>query len=145
MYKMMERKRTASQRVSTIVDTKSKEKAGSQKPAKLVLKVPPSASSAKRSKRTSILEDCSRLETSEEVLDHLLLIHECHLPAMAADLEKSVDVLQGLWRSHGTNGAVCLVLIRLLAQLAIEAETFPIYLQEFVLSLLEQGMLHHQS
>lgn len=155
---METRKRAASQRVSTIVEGKSKRESSGQKPSKLTLKVttspsaasPPSSTtlappSGKRAKRSSPLEECAQLETSEDVLKHLVMINEAHLPNLVESLPDSVRVLRDLWRRFGELAPLCSVVARLLSSLVVRSESLPQYLQEFLLSMIEHGtcLYHH--
>ena len=129
----MERKRTASQRKTTVLEE------GEQKSLKLVLKVPKHAIGIKRPRSVSLLEECVHLETVDQVLDQLLQISESHIPSMAEELDKSVDLLQQMWNRWGSDVPVCSVLVHHLVQLAIASGQLPACVQEFALLLIEHG------
>ncbi len=148
---METRKRTASQRVSTIVEGKPKPEGSGQKPAKLTLRPlspssgrPPSLTSpplsSKKARRSSTLEECAQLETSEEVLQQLLTINDSHFPDLLGEnLADSVRILRDLWRTYKESVPICFVVARLLSSLVVKSEVLPQYLQEFVLALPEHG------
>ena len=129
----MSKKRAASQRVPAIVETRQE---AAQKPLTLVLKVAPEA---KRARVSSILEQCLHSETSDQVLELLLQLHETHLPLLVGDLEQSIGRLNQLWQVHELNAPVCSVVARLTAELALGVDLLPCDLQEFVLSLVKHG------
>jgi len=129
----MERKRTSSQRKTTVLEE------GEQKSLKLVLKVPKHALGFKKPRSASLLEECVHLETADQVLDQLLQISESHMPSIAEELDKSIDLLQQMWRLWNTDVPVCSVLVHHLVQLAIAAGQLPACVQEFALQLIEHG------
>ncbi len=147
---METRKRTSTQRVSTIVEGKPKREGSSQKPAKLTLK-PSSPSSAhptprptpspsKKTKRSSPLEECAQLETSEDIVKHLLTINDSHLPDLLGTFSESVRLLRDLWRAHRGSVAICSVVTRLLSCLVVQSDSLPQHLNDFILSLPEHGV-----
>ena len=138
-FSSMSKKRTASQRVPAIVETKQET---AQKPLKLVLKPPPEA---KRARLSSLLEQCLHSETADQVLEHLLQINETQFPLLVENLEQSIGRLKQLWRVHESNAPICSVVARLTAELALRADSLPSDLREFVLSLIKHGMFLHAS
>ena len=138
---METRKRAASQRPSTAVETQ--EDGPSQKRAKLVLKPPPQLSS-KRPQLTSSLEDCLDLETAEEVLGHLLELNESSISSMTGELDASLQVFQKLWRTYESHVTICSVVTHLLGRLVARVleggrKELPEALQLFLLSTVEHG------
>ena len=131
------KKRAASQRVPAIVETRQE---AAQKPLTLVLRAAPEA---KRARVGSILEQCLHSEAADQVLEHLLQLHEAHLPLLAEDLKQSVGRLRQVWLVHEPNAPICSVVARLSAELALGVDLLPCDLQEFVLSLIKHGMFFH--
>ena len=131
----MERKRTASQRITVETSTEG----GSKPPkhSKLVLKPPKFITAPHRTRKqlhiiktlASQLDSVLELETHEEVLEQLLTICNLFLPTLEQltkeDVVKSLVVLERLWDAHSEsedNVAVCSVLIQVVGLLAMKVD-----------------------
>ena len=130
-------KRSSSQRPSSFVKTSTeKDEEGSQ--LKLVLKLP---ITDKKAREVSILEECLASETADIVLENLLQINDSVYPSILDNWEIVLKTIKELWQKYQSNSTVCSVIVNILTKLLPHVTCLSRDHHNFLLSLLNHGML----
>ena len=151
------RKAPSSKAASSVVETRPDH---GKKPAKLVLKAPTPLSPPgkprdskhhhstsdlslveKKPRVSTLLDDCLASETPEEVLEQLLSLTAYDVRSLlCVSSERSLTVLNELWRRWRERGDVCAVIVRVFVELVTSGGgEFGEGERDFALQLAEHG------